>query len=160
MNQMLALLASAAGWAGAVATVTAYALVTQRRMEPDSMRFQALNAAGAALMGVSAFSSQAWPSATVNLIWLMIGVQALVSARHLLRAALSRRVQRLRTFSQRPHHSLVPGPLPGIRVTTRRPVVAAETVETRERVDVIDRFDVRETLEKLDTEAPRDLAVA
>lgn len=157
MNQMLALLASAAGWGGAVATVTGYALVTQRRMEPDSMRFQALNATGAALMGVSAFSSQAWPSATVNLIWLMIGVQALVSARHLLRAALSRRVQRLRQFSQRPHHSLLPGPLPGIRVTSRRPGVLTDTAE---RVDVIERFDVLETLESFDTETPRDLAVA
>ena len=91
----------AAGWLGAVATVGAYALVTQRRIEPDSMRFQGLNAAGATLLATSAAATGAWPSLTVNFLWMLIGAQAMIGARHVIRMALTNRMHRIQEQSRK-----------------------------------------------------------
>ncbi|MGW7354172.1 CBU_0592 family membrane protein [Streptomyces sp. NPDC054784] len=87
MKEMLSLVAEAAGWIGALSTAAAYALVSRRRIEPDSAAFQSLNLLGAALLAVSAASTGSWPSVTANFVWILIGVQALVSARRVLGAA-------------------------------------------------------------------------
>jgi len=67
-----------AGWLGALGTVTAYALLTFGKLTSTSAIFQSLNIAGAALLCVSATVSQAWPSAAVNAVWIVIGLQAVV----------------------------------------------------------------------------------
>jgi glucose dehydrogenase len=67
-----------AGWLGALGTVTAYALLTFGKLTSTSATFQSLNIAGAALLCVSATVSQAWPSAAVNAVWIVIGLQAVV----------------------------------------------------------------------------------
>lgn len=72
-----ALIATAFGWIGALCSVSAYAAVTAKRITADSVTFQSLNLAGAALLCVSAYSHGAWPSAIVNIIWIGIGVFAL-----------------------------------------------------------------------------------
>ena len=72
------LLLTLAGWLGALGTVTAYALLTFGRLTSTSALFQSLNIAGAALLCVSATVSQAWPSAAVNAVWIVIGLQAIV----------------------------------------------------------------------------------
>lgn len=93
MNDILAHLITLAGWLGALATVGAYALVTQRRISVGSVTYQGLNITGAALLAVSATVSSAWPSAVVNYVWVLIGAQALVGMRHAVRAAVARRLQ-------------------------------------------------------------------
>jgi hypothetical protein len=65
------------GWTGALSNVAAYALVTAKRIAPDSLSFQGLNIFGAALLSVSASVYGAWPSAVVNVIWVVIGAYAL-----------------------------------------------------------------------------------
>lgn len=80
---------AAAGWAGAIATVGAYALVTQRRIEPDSMLYQTLNLGGASTLAVSATASGAWPSLAVNVVWVAIGFQAVLAMK---RSAISGRL--------------------------------------------------------------------
>ncbi|RLP77283.1 hypothetical protein D9V32_02180 [Mycetocola tolaasinivorans] len=70
------LLIVAAGWIGAVFTVAAYGLLSAGKLAADSPWFQAGNIVGAALLLISAASNGAWPSAVVNGIWIVIGLQA------------------------------------------------------------------------------------
>lgn len=90
--------AATGGWIGAVGTVGAYALVSQRRMEAHSIRFQTINVACAALLAMSALSVHNWPSMTSNLVWMAIGVHALLGARQALRAAVADRLRSVRPF--------------------------------------------------------------
>ncbi|WP_299053129.1 hypothetical protein [uncultured Nocardioides sp.] len=73
-------LATAAGWLGAGGTVVAYTLLTTDRIAARSRTFQGLNAAGAALLALSAATHSSWPSTAVNLTWMLIGLAALVGA--------------------------------------------------------------------------------
>jgi hypothetical protein len=84
MSAAASIALTASGWIGAIAAVIAYGLVTTRRITPDSLRFQGLNLVGAGLMGISSTVYGAWPSAVVNVIWVVIGffaIRALVLAR-------------------------------------------------------------------------------
>jgi hypothetical protein len=83
-------LTSTLGWVGAVSTVTAYALVSNKRLDANSMRFQAINLVGGGMLALSALSHGNWSSAASNMIWMFFGAQALVSARHLWRAGATR----------------------------------------------------------------------
>ena len=68
----------AAGWLGAGLVLAAYALLSMRKLEGHSPAFQALNFFGSAGLATSAAVAGALPSAAVNLIWMAIGVVALV----------------------------------------------------------------------------------
>lgn len=78
------------GWVGALSTVAAYALVSQRRMDAHSLRFQAINAVGAGMLAISAVGHHSWPSAASNLLWAFFGTQALVNAREMWRPGAAR----------------------------------------------------------------------
>lgn len=65
------------GWVGVAALLLAYALVSLRRLEGDSVRFQVLNLAGSAMLMVNSFYYGAYPSVAVNLAWVGIGMFAL-----------------------------------------------------------------------------------
>jgi hypothetical protein len=95
VNEMV-VVAATGGWIGAVGTVGAYAMVSQRRMEAHSLRFQVINVACAALLSVSALSVHNWPSMASNLVWMAIGVHALLGARQALRAAVTNRLRVVR----------------------------------------------------------------
>ncbi|MGW4529264.1 CBU_0592 family membrane protein [Amycolatopsis sp. NPDC004378] len=90
MEEMLSLAATAAGWAGALGTAAAYGLVSRRVVEPDSATFQSLNLSGAALLGVSAAANGAWPAVAANFVWVLISVQAMISARGVVGAVRAR----------------------------------------------------------------------
>lgn len=96
VNDMIQVAATSLGWVGAVGTVSAYALVSKGRLDPGSMRFQAANVLGAGLLALSAITAGNGPSAMSNLVWMSIGVHALVKARHALRAAITRRLHSFR----------------------------------------------------------------
>lgn len=81
----MSLAASAAGWMGTLCTAVAYALVSRQRLSADSTLFQTLNVLGGALLAVSAASSGAWPSVTSNVVWVLIGVQAVIGIQRALR---------------------------------------------------------------------------
>ena len=70
-----------AGWVGVVALLVAYGLVSTRRIEGDSVTYQLLNWAGAALLIVNSFYSGAFPSVGINLVWIGIAIYALVRGR-------------------------------------------------------------------------------
>jgi hypothetical protein len=66
-----------AGWAGAAMLLLAYAFVSARKIDPTGTAFQVLNLAGS--IGLTANSSyhRAWPSAALNIAWILIGLVAL-----------------------------------------------------------------------------------
>lgn len=69
------------GWIGAVALLSAYALVSNRRLAGDSIRFQSLNVIGSVLLALNSGYHGALPSVVVNGVWILIGAVALVRAR-------------------------------------------------------------------------------
>jgi hypothetical protein len=92
-----------AGWAGAGCMLLAHALLSTNRI-PAGPVFQILNAGGACGLLVNGATSRAWPSAALNLAWLLISLTALAQQRKrsqavppVAAAALTRRIRRLRT---------------------------------------------------------------
>ena len=65
------------GWAGALAVLLAYGLVSTERVTSRSPTYQLLNIGGAIGLVVNSTWNGAIPSAVVNLIWIGIGVYAL-----------------------------------------------------------------------------------
>jgi hypothetical protein len=81
-SDAMALVVELAGWAGALAVLLAYGLVSAGRVSSRSRRYQLLNIGGAVGLVINSSWNGAIPSAVVNLIWIGIGVYALV-ANHL-----------------------------------------------------------------------------
>ncbi len=65
------------GWAGAVVLLSAYGLVSTKKLEGDSVPYQLLNLAGGLLLIVNTVYYGAYPSSTVNLIWSLIAILTL-----------------------------------------------------------------------------------
>ena len=66
------------GWIGGTLILAGYFLLTNGKLDAKSPTYQWLNVVGA--LGVIAHSSWngAWPSAALNVIWVGIGVVALI----------------------------------------------------------------------------------
>ncbi len=80
------------GWLGAISLLLAYLLLLRHRIAADGRVYLSLNFLGSAGLAVSTSAAHAWPSAAVNVIWLVIGVGPLVrvaSRRHSRRSATS-----------------------------------------------------------------------
>jgi hypothetical protein len=65
-----------AGWGGALLILLAYLLLSAGRLSGQSLAYQAMNVIGAAGFVVNGWWHQALPSATLNILWLMIGLIA------------------------------------------------------------------------------------
>jgi hypothetical protein len=78
---MSQLLADVAGWAGAAALLLAYGMVSFKKLPPDSGWYQFLNAAGSACLIVNTVYHRAYPSAAVNVVWIVIATVAQIRAR-------------------------------------------------------------------------------
>src|SRR5262249_10416809 len=65
------------GWLGAVLLLLAYALVSGKRLDGASVRYQLLNVAGAVLLIVHSAWYGAYPSAALNVVWAIVGLVAL-----------------------------------------------------------------------------------
>ena len=66
-----------AGWAGAVLVLGAYLLLSMGRMTGESIVYQGMNVVGASGFALNGWWHGAVPSATLNVVWLLIGVVAL-----------------------------------------------------------------------------------
>jgi hypothetical protein len=71
----------AIGWAGAVALLVAYAMVSSKRLEGDSTVYQALNISGSLLLAANTVFYGSYPSTFVNLIWAGIAVFSITAKR-------------------------------------------------------------------------------
>ena len=67
-----------AGWVGAALLVAAYALVSTGRLQGSGLRFQLLNIVGGVALTVNTAYHGAWPSAALNVVWVVVGLGALV----------------------------------------------------------------------------------
>ena len=65
------------GWIGAVAILTAYALVSRGRVLGQSVSYQSLNVVGSAFLIVNTVYYGAYPSTFVNVVWIAIAVYTL-----------------------------------------------------------------------------------
>jgi hypothetical protein len=75
------------GWVGMALLIGAYALVTAGRLHGPGLTFQLMNLFGGAFLMVNSAYYGAWPSAALNLVWVVIGLVGLSRAR--LKAATS-----------------------------------------------------------------------
>ncbi|HEX8755786.1 MAG TPA: hypothetical protein VF745_05580 [Steroidobacteraceae bacterium] len=66
------------GWLGAALLVVAYAIVSSGRVDGRSKLYQSLNITASVLLGVNTAWHHAWPSAVVNVIWVVIAAVALM----------------------------------------------------------------------------------
>lgn len=65
-----------AGWGGALLILLGYLLITAGKLTGRSLAYQAMNVAGAGGFIVNGWWHRALPSATLNVVWLLIGVIA------------------------------------------------------------------------------------
>ena len=69
------------GWAGMILIVGAYALLTAGKIMAGSRAYNLMNIAGAAGFIVNSGAKGAYPSAALDVIWIGIGIYALVRPR-------------------------------------------------------------------------------
>lgn len=67
----------ALGWFGAFLILAAYFLLTHHELDSKSEVYQFMNLIGAGFIGVSALSKLAFPSFTVNVVWVLIAIYGL-----------------------------------------------------------------------------------
>ena len=60
------------GWIGAILLLLAYGLVSQKKLEGDSICYQFLNIIGSVLIITNSYYYKAFPSVAVNVIWISI----------------------------------------------------------------------------------------
>jgi formate hydrogenlyase subunit 3/multisubunit Na+/H+ antiporter MnhD subunit len=65
------------GWLGSAAVLTAYILISTGRLGSKSITYHLLNLFGGAGLVVNATYYGAYPSAFVNIIWLLIAIAAI-----------------------------------------------------------------------------------
>jgi hypothetical protein len=65
------------GWAGALLILAAYLLLSMGRLTGQSALYQGMNVAGAAGFVVNGWWHRAVPSASLNVVWALIGGVAL-----------------------------------------------------------------------------------
>ena len=70
-----------AGWVGAALILGAYALISAGKLQPRSTLYQLMNIVGAAGFIINSGWNGAYPSAALNVVWLMIGSYTLMRQR-------------------------------------------------------------------------------
>ena len=68
-------------WLGMALLISAYALVTAGRLHGPGLTFQLMNLFGGGFLMVNSAYYGAWPSAALNLVWVVIGLVGLTRAR-------------------------------------------------------------------------------
>lgn len=71
------LLIEIVGWTGAGLILIAYLLLSSGRLDGQSRSYQWMNVAGAACFVINSGANGAIPSATLNVVWMLIGVLTL-----------------------------------------------------------------------------------
>ena len=74
-------LVNVVGWIGMALLISAYVLVTVGRIAGPGLTFQLMNLVGGAALMVNSAYYGAWPSAALNLVWVVIGLVGLTRAR-------------------------------------------------------------------------------
>ena len=75
---MMKLFIEICGWSGTLLIVAAYYLVSVKRLNVSSTKYQLLNIAGAVGLGINVFYKEAWPALVLEIVWGSIALYALV----------------------------------------------------------------------------------
>ncbi len=94
-----------AGWSAAGMLLGAYALLSRGRLSGQGSSFQTLNVVGSLLVGINSLAHEAWPSVSVNVVWLLIGVATLTATRRA--RSDDDRSDTGRSSGHDPHHAAV-----------------------------------------------------
>jgi hypothetical protein len=78
----MSLLLAITGWVGAGSLLLAYALVSTKHVEGNGLVFQLLNLAGGTGLAINSGAHRAWPSVTLNLVWIVVGLGTLARMRN------------------------------------------------------------------------------
>jgi hypothetical protein len=70
------LMVEVAGWAGALLILLAYLLLSAEKLTGQSLVYQGMNIVGAAGFTINGWWHGALPSASLNVLWLLIGAFA------------------------------------------------------------------------------------
>lgn len=71
------LLIDVIGWIGSVEIILAYGLNSYQKIKSDSLVFQLLNLSGGAFLIANTIYYGAFPSAFINVVWVIIAVPAI-----------------------------------------------------------------------------------
>ena len=66
------------GWLGALLIVSAYVLVSNKRVKGNSRIYQLMNLLGAVGVGINAAYQNSWPSVGLQVVWAVIAIFALI----------------------------------------------------------------------------------
>jgi len=67
------------GWIGALLILIGYGLISFKKIEGNSLKFQLLNIFGSVFLAINTYYYGAIPSTLVNVIWAIIAVVAIVA---------------------------------------------------------------------------------
>jgi hypothetical protein len=66
------------GWIGSIEVIAAYALNSNQLMSSDSIAFQLLNLTGGLFLIINTIYHRAYPSAFINVVWVIIASISIV----------------------------------------------------------------------------------
>ena len=67
------------GWTGSICVLLAYGLLSLHRLTAKSKLYQSLNIAGSVFLIINTVFYSAYPSAFVNIVWLLIAIFAIIN---------------------------------------------------------------------------------
>ncbi|MCC6499455.1 MAG: hypothetical protein IT313_04215 [Anaerolineales bacterium] len=65
------------GWTGSILFLLAYALVSLKKIEGDSLAYQGMNIIGGVFLVIYTFTLEAYATTGLNAVWVAIGLIAL-----------------------------------------------------------------------------------
>lgn len=68
------------GWIGVVLIIGAYLLNSIGKASSTGFWYQVANVVGAIMIGVNSYVQHAYPSVSVNVVWALIGLYAIIVA--------------------------------------------------------------------------------
>lgn len=68
------------GWIGAGLVISAYFLVSTKKLSPVSVTYQLMNLIGAFGVGINVFIKGSYPALTIQIVWATIAIYGLYKA--------------------------------------------------------------------------------
>lgn len=66
------------GWIGGIEVVIGYILISLKKIKAENFYYQFLNLTGAFLLIINTWFHRAYPSAVVNIIWVVIAIYSII----------------------------------------------------------------------------------
>ena len=66
------------GWLGSAQVIIAYGLLSGKKIDSTNNYYQFLNSSGAVLLTINTLYNESYPSAFINVVWLLIAILGLI----------------------------------------------------------------------------------